>query len=136
MQALKALANQWVSESGGLTLWLMPYTTYRVNVISEELRRIVPEEQWDDFHKTFVNFEGSTVDIEINDKATREEQAFSVYWTNRNGDMRTNWELFSAVCGTEFLNLFWEARLHTRDHSMDAPPALRDDPAEDADPNA
>lgn len=133
-----AVAAAPAALNGTLTLWMLPYLTFKSNVVNAAFADIVPSDQWETQHTTFVTCESLVVDVEVADNAPTEARGFALYWRERGDDLRVNWDAFTSAVGGQAILAFWEAYAATRDASYDAPEALNmsAEQVEELDPEA
>ncbi len=134
---------------GEVVLWLMPFTTYKNNVVQSQFERIVPrskkygvknkdgvfEPGWDEYGNCFVMLEGNVVDAEFKESLRPRASVWQAFWQARTGDLEARWNAYTAVATLWFNSDFWEAYRGTRDATFDADDAIKQ-PDEDADPKS
>lgn len=136
LDMLRELALVYTSPSGCLTLAMLPFSSYRVPVIYETFEAIVPREQWNGLHYSFVNFVAFALDVQVAEGASPVERVFGVLWRHRDDELSERWALWQQVYYKGVQDVFDRAFDATRDHTYDAPPILQSEPGEDADPNS
>lgn len=136
LDLLKSLAVEWTSASGKLMLSLLPFTSLRATVVYDAFAEVVPREEWKLPHITFANFDTFVMDVKVSKGASPVEKVFGLLWEHRGDPLAERWEMFQALYSDPFFAAFDMAYLATRDHTFDAPPALKAEPAEDALPES
>ncbi len=115
---LKQYANKHVS--GGVTWYLMPYTTLSFQNARDQFMKSRPIVTWSDAEYTFVWLEGYAVDLEFADTLTAEEQRLADYWNNRPSAIMERWHAFSFLVDTDTSNTFWVAFEATRNKQIES----------------
>ena len=121
LDILKSLALPYPTASGNLTLWLLPFTSLRVNVTYEAFEAIVPKTIWGPMEYTFANAEAFLLDVQVSKGASPIERTFGLLWEHRNDDMTARWELFRQLYSEGYYKVFDDAYEATRDRTFDAP---------------
>lgn len=116
---LRDIARRAEVLDGQLTLWMMPFLTLKNSNVQTAMEKVVPAEEWGDFHHAFLVVEGSVVDVKAAKDADPEITAFAAYWRGRSPSVGDNYQLFLQLVGTKVYNAIWDAYLQTRDATIE-----------------
>lgn len=135
---------------GAMTLWVMPYVSAMNNIVQRQFEKIVPgggevkedgtvtHPNWTWLERAFVMIEGNAVDAAFNrEKLPLPARIWNAYWSERNGSLEHNWEVFVGVAVEDMTQGFWLAyeEAKTRGGLADAA-ELQKPEDNDTDPNA
>lgn len=105
--------------AGGITWWLMPYTTLRVEAVSSQFHAIAPRDSRGMVETSFVAIEAYAVDAEFAETLTPAEARFAAYWRARPAALDARWMAFTFIAMAEVTNGFWDAFAATRDTAIE-----------------
>lgn len=104
---------------GGITWWLMPYRTLRLEAIGTQFDKIIPNETRGFIENSFVAVESYSAAIDFDNDLSAEERRFADYWADRSSALVDRWMSFSMVVPESVLLGFWAAYNATRDEMIE-----------------
>lgn len=105
----KDLARRHEAFGGAVAFYILPYLTFRTDLVVKEMEKIAPREEWTSAHHTLLQMEGNVVDIEFAEELPDEAKPLAYYWQEHNGDLKHNLHLMAQFANTELHNEFWDA---------------------------
>lgn len=115
---LKQMANKYVS--GGVTWYLMPYSTLSFQSTREQFNKYRPVATWTDAEYSFVWIESYVVDLDFAPELTEIEQRFATYWNDRPAPISDRWKVFSFLVDADIAQTFWLAFAATRNTAIES----------------
>lgn len=104
---------------GGITWWMMPYRTLRLEAIGTQFDKLIQGAAREFIGNSFVAVESYLAAVDFDADLSAEERRFADYWADRSAPLADRWLAFSMIVPESVLLNFWAAYKATRDEMIE-----------------
>ena len=113
---LRDLAKSVDILEGAVTVWMMPYSTPKSELVREQIIDMYANsDDYSNHQAMFAFSQAYTVDMDFHNTDNAYSRALKTYWDNRSESLEETYELFETVIGYELITVLIDAYQTTRE---------------------
>ena len=135
---LKQLAKKVDLLDGEITVWYMPFSNLRSQMIVDNIIEAFPDtETWPHWLRQFTFFEAYAIDAKLKTNSKNAHvRGLQMYMDKRNGSIAERADLFSYAVSRELQGVLFDAYTATREELPGVSPELAAGKPDNSDPEA